>query len=270
VIRQTNSQQTLTIIEQQNTINQQLITDINIADDETLDIICNEDLKLIQKRWGYRFSIDSIILSNFVVLKKKDRLLDIGSGCGIIPIYMSKKGYGNDMLGIEIQEELFGVSQKNILLNHAPNVKFIHGDIKYMEKELKKTPFHVVVANPPYTKRHTGRKSNQTSRVMARYESQLELSTLVSIASTLLFKKGRFYTIYPSKRLGELIYTSKAYRLEPKRIRFVHPSMERPANLFLAEFIKEGGIEIKVEKPLYIYGNDNYTDELQTYYSFKD
>lgn len=103
MIRQTNSQQTLTIIEQQNTINQQLITDINIADDETLDIICNEDLKLIQKRWGYRFSIDSIILSNFVVLKKKDRLLDIGSGCGIIPIYMSKKGYGNDMLGIEIQ-----------------------------------------------------------------------------------------------------------------------------------------------------------------------
>jgi len=270
VIRETDRQQPLTNDNQQAACNHRPITDTCIADDETLDIICNEGLRLIQKRECYRFSIDSIILSNFVVLKKRDRLLDIGSGCGIIPIYMSKKGYGNDMLGIEIQEELFEVSQKNILINDTPNVKFIHGDIKYMERELKRTPFHVVVANPPYTKRHTGRKSNQASRVMARYESQIELSTLVSIASSLLFKKGRFYTIYPSKRLGELIYTAKTYRLEPKRMRFIHPIKEKPANLFLAEFIKEGGIEIKVEKPLYIYDNDNYTDELQTYYSFKD
>ena len=240
------------------------------AVDETLDILCNNRLRMIQKKRGYRFSIDAVILANFITLKKHERVLDIGTGCGIIPIYMAVNGKTNSIIGVEIQEELFDVSQKNILINDTPNVKFIHGDIKYMERELKRTPFHVVVANPPYTKRHTGRKSNQASRVMARYESQIELSTLVSIASSLLFKKGRFYTIYPSKRLGELIYTAKTYRLEPKRMRFIHPSKEKPANLFLAEFIKEGGIEIKVEKPLYIYDNDNYTDELQTYYSFKD
>lgn len=246
------------------------ITDIDIADDETLDILCNERLRLIQKKDGYRFSIDSILLANFVVLKKRDRLLDIGSGCGIIPIYMSKKGYNNNMLGVEIQEELFGASQKNLLLNNVKNVQFMHGDIQIMEKELKRTLFQAVVSNPPYTKRHSGRKSHQNSRIIARYESRLDLLGLISIASSLLSKKGRFYMIYPSKRLGELIYTAKTHRLEPKRLRFIHPRKEKDANLFLAEFVKEGGIEIKVEKPLYIYDNDNYTDELKTYYSFED
>jgi len=242
---------------------------IDVAADETLDILCNDELKLIQKKNGYRFSIDAILLANFVVLKRGDRLLDIGSGCGIIPVYMSKKGYQNGMLGIEIQGNLFDVAQKNASLNSFGNIQFAHNDITLMEKELKKTPFHVVVSNPPYTRKSAGRKSPQSSRHIARYESQLDLSALVSIASSLLFKKGRFYTIYPSKRLSELIYAAKSHKLEPKRLRFVHPRKGERANLFLAEFIKEGGMEVIVEKPLYIYDNDHYTEELQTYYTLK-
>lgn len=245
------------------------ITNIDVAADETLDILCNDELKLIQKKNGYRFSIDAILLANFVVLKGSDRLLDIGSGCGIIPVYMSKKGYQNSMLGVEIQGDLFDVAQKNASINNSGNIQFTHDDITLMEKELKKTPFHVVVSNPPYTRKSTGRKSPQSSRLIARYESQLDLSTLISIASSLLFKRGRFYTIYPSKRLGELIHAAKSHKLEPKRLRFVHPRKGEGANLFLAEFIKEGGMEVMVEKPLYIYDNDHYTEELQTYYTLK-
>lgn len=245
------------------------IANIDIADDESLDIICNDKLRFIQKKDGYRFSIDAILLANFVVMKRGDRLLDIGSGCGIIPVYMSKKGYQNKMLGVEIQKNLFEISQKNALINNCNNIQFVNGDITMMEKTLAKTPFKVIVSNPPYTRKSTGRKSPQTSRLIARHESQLDLSKLISISSTLLFKKGRFYTIYPAKRIGELIYAAKSCKLEPKKFRFIHPRKGEGANLFLAEFIKEGGIQVIVEKPFYIYDNDHYTEELQTYYTLK-
>ncbi len=244
--------------------------DINVANDETLDILCNDKLRLIQKKNGYRFSIDAILLANFVILKKDERLLDVGSGCGIIPVYMARKAHtNNNMTGVEIQKGLFEASRKNAILNNCSNIEFLNGDITKMEKKLKQTPFHVVVSNPPYTRKCTGRASPQTSRFIARYESQLNLAALVSISSSLLFKKGRFYTIYPSKRLGELIHTAKLHKLEPKRLRFVHPRKNQRANLFLAEFIKEGGIEVIVEKPVYIYDNDHYTEEMQTYYTLE-
>ncbi|MCX5812378.1 MAG: methyltransferase [Proteobacteria bacterium] len=240
-----------------------------IADDETLDILCDDEIKIIQKKDGYRFSIDAILLSNFITLKKHERLLDIGTGCGIIPVYMSKKGNKNFMTGIEIQEELFHAAQKNKDLNNCENIQFIHGDIKLFVESLKKTPFHVIVSNPPYTKEHTGRKSPKHSRFIARYESYIDLSILLSASAALLNKKGRFYIIYPSKRLGELIYTAKANKLEPKRLRLIYPKKEKSANLFLAEFTKEGGMEVTIEKPLYIYDNEQYTEEIESYYCLK-
>jgi tRNA1Val (adenine37-N6)-methyltransferase len=242
---------------------------MKIEDDETLDILCNDKLNIIQKKNGYRFSIDAILLSNFITLKKHERLLDIGTGCGIIPVYMSKKGNKNFMTGIEIQEELFQAAQKNKDLNNCENIQFIHGDIKLFIESLRKTSFHVIASNPPYTKEYTGRKSPMYSRFIARYESSIDLSALLSVSSSLLNKKGRFYIIYPSKRFGELIYTAKANRLEPKKLRFIYPKKEKSANLFLAEFIKEGGMEVTIEKPLYIYDNEQYTEEIESYYYLK-
>lgn len=240
-----------------------------IEEDETLDILCNDTLKVIQKKDGYRFSIDAILLSCFVTLKKHETMLDIGTGCGIIPIYMSKRGFPNPMVGIEIQEELFVTAQKNRELNSLQNVQFLYGDVRLLTGILKKTLFHVIVSNPPYTKKHSGRKSPGQSRFIARYESQIDLENLLSISSALLGKKGRLYLVYPSKRFGELVYTAKKHRLEPKRLRFIHPKREETANLFLAEFIKEGGMEVTIEKPLYIYDNDRYTEEIESYYLLK-
>jgi tRNA1Val (adenine37-N6)-methyltransferase len=242
------------------------VIEMKIEGDETLDILCKETLKIIQKKDGYRFSIDAILLSSFVTLKKYETLLDIGTGCGIVPIYMSKKGLSNPMLGIEIQDELFITAQKNKELNKCENVRFMRGDIKLLADTLKKSFFHVIVSNPPYTKERTGRQSPKQSRLIARYESQIDLETLLSISSALLDKKGRLYLIYPSRRLGELVYAAKKHRLEPRRLRFIHPKREETANLFLAELIKEGGTEVTIEKPLYIYDNDRYTEEVESYY----
>jgi len=174
------------------------------------------------------------------------------------------------MFGLEIQEDLYDVALKNRMLSSCDNVTFLHDDIKSCYRTLKKTPFHIVVSNPPYTGERTGRQSPGSSRLVARYESRLNLSDLTSISSALLYKKGRFYVIYPSRRLGEVISTARSNKLEPKRLRFIYPQKEKESNLFLAEFIKEGGIGTTVEKPLYIYENSRYTDEINSYYALED
>jgi len=238
----------------------------NIHRDETLDILCNERLKIIQKKKGYRFSIDAIILANFVTLKRNERALDIGTGCGIIPIYLAVNGKTNRITGVEIQEELYGLALKNKELNGCDNVDFIKGDIREMADSIKNMNFHVVFSNPPFTKENTGRRCPRESRLLARHESTLSLESLLNSASSILRDKGRLYLIYPVRRLGELVYTAKAKRLAPKKIRFIHPRHGEKATLFLIEFIKNGGIEVIVEKPLYIYENIYYTQEIKSYY----
>jgi len=241
-----------------------------IGPDETIDILCQGGLEIIQKKAGYRFSIDPILLANFVRTKKHERILDIGTGCGIIPIYMSRKGCQNEMVGVEIQKDLYEVALKNKMLSSCSNVTYLHDDIKSCFNALKKTPFHVVISNPPYTAERTGRQCPVPSRLVARHESPLSLSDLTSISSALLYKKGRFYVIYPSRRLGELINTARFAKLELKRLRFVYPRKEKGSNLFLAEFMKEGGMGTTVEKPLYIYENGGYTAEIDSYYALEE
>jgi tRNA1Val (adenine37-N6)-methyltransferase len=238
---------------------------------DTFDLLCEEKLKIIQNKNSYRFSIDAFLLANFITLKKSERLLDIGTGCGIIPIYMAKRGLTNSMLGVEIQHDLFSLAIKNKDLNGlSDRIGFLEGDIAKHLHTLRQTPFHVVVSNPPYTRKGSGRTSPGHSRYIARYESKLDLSGLLSAASSLLNKKGRFYIIYPARRLGELISAAGLNRLELKRLRIIHPRRDEGANLFLAEFIKDGGIGVTIEKPLYIYENSHITEEIKKYYTFED
>ena len=236
------------------------------APDETLTPLCHGRLIFIQKKGAYRFSIDPILLSNFVVLKKQERMLDIGTGCGIIPVYMSKRYPGNSITGVEIQKDLFELAKKNVLLNKCENLHILHGDIKNVMTKIDR-PFHVVVANPPYVKKQGGRKSPQRSRQMARYEYSLDLDSLFTVSARLLYTKGRLYLIYPVKRLAELASVASAHRIEPRRLRLVHPRAGEPANLFLIECMKGGGTELKVEPPLYIYEDREYSNEVASYYA---
>ncbi|HOP86037.1 MAG TPA: tRNA1(Val) (adenine(37)-N6)-methyltransferase [Syntrophorhabdaceae bacterium] len=240
----------------------------NFDKDLTLEILCNEKIKIFQRKKGYRFSIDAIILANFVRLKRHEKVLDIGTGCGIIPIYMTKvMGYKNKFIGIEIQKELYELALKNKELNSCENIEFIHDDIKAYVNNFKNITFDAIISNPPYTKEQTGRKCPGQSRLIARHETLLPLESLLNGASKMLKQKGRLYLIYPVKRLGELIWRAQSEKLEAKRIRFVHPRKDKQANLFLVEFVKRGGIELIVEKPLYIYENFYYTEEIQHYYA---
>jgi tRNA1Val (adenine37-N6)-methyltransferase len=235
-----------------------------VSPDETLDVLCSEKLQLIQRKKGYRFSIDSLFLANFVRLRKHERLLDVGTGCGIIPIYLSIMGCTNQLVGIEIQEELFNLAVRNQALNACGNVQFVQGDVKSFHFS---RGFHVVVSNPPYIKENTGRKSPTVERLLARHESLLKMPTLLDIASSsLLGKKGRLYMIYPVSRLAEVLAEARARDLEPRRLRFIHSRAGEPARLFLLECMREGGVEVKVEKPLYVFSEKRYTDEVQGYF----
>jgi tRNA1Val (adenine37-N6)-methyltransferase len=236
------------------------------APDETLTMLCNGRLNFLQKKRAYRFSLDPILLANFITLKSRERMLDIGTGCGIIPIYMSNRYPHNAVTGVEIQKELFDLAVRNLRLNRCENIRFHHGDIRAAAKSLGE-PFHVVVSNPPYVKRNSGRRSPQTSRYVARYESTLDLASLLEISSSLLYPKGRLYLIYPVKRLAELISRASMLGLEPRRLRLVHPRNNEPANLVLLECVKDGGVELKVERPLCILSDGKYTEEVELYYS---
>ena len=242
-----------------------------VENDETADVLCDEQLTIIQKKRGYRFSIDAILLASFVRVRKHERLLDIGSGCGIIPIYMAKKGYMNDMIGIELQKTLFDTAQKNRVINHCEDhVRFINADIADVLEDMKKDPFQVIVANPPYTKRHSGRICPEESRLLARHEEKLDIESLTTAVSKLLSKKGRFYTIYPARRLAELVTAAQSKKLALKKLRVVYPRQAEEANLILAEFLKEGGPGVAIEKPLYVYNGSALSDEVKKYYSFED
>ncbi len=242
-----------------------------VEKDETLDILCNERLMVIQKKRGYRFSIDAILLASFVRLRKYERMLDIGSGCGIIPIYIAGKGCTNDMTGVELQKGLFDAAQKNRIINYCEHhVRFINADIMTVISELKKDPFQVIVSNPPYTRRHSGRICPDESRFLARCEERLDIEMLTTAASSLLCKKGRFYIIYPAQRLGELICAAQSRKLALKKLRIVYPRQNEKANLILAEFLKDGGTGVTIEQPLYVYSGETMSDEVKKYYSFED
>ncbi len=236
-----------------------------LSSDETLDTLCGKRLRVIQKREGYRFSIDPLLLANFVTLKKNETLLDVGTGCGIIPLYLAMKGCKNRLVGIEIQDELYDLSLRNRRLNDYANVEFTRGDVRTSCKDLGF--FHVVVSNPPYVREKTGRKSPRESRSVARSEMSLDLAALMTVASSVLFTRGRLYLIYPAKRLAEVVHESRNKHLEPKRLRLVHSRTEEPAVLCLFECVKNGGVHLKVEPPLYIYSDHVYTEEVKAYYA---
>ena len=236
----------------------------SVRNDETLDILCNEKVRVIQKKRGYRLSMDPLLLGNFITLKQKETLLDVGTGCGIIPIYLAAKGHANRLVGIEIQDELHELSLRNKELNRCSHVEFIKGDIRSRRKDLG--CFHVMVSNPPYVKERAGRRNPAPSRLVARSETTLDLPALMSIAASMLFTHGRLYVIYPAKRLAELVYESKSRHLEPKRLRLIHSRRGEPAVLALVECVKDGGSHMLVEPPLYIFSGDDYTQEVKGYY----
>ena len=236
----------------------------------TLDGI--RDIRLYQSKTGYRFSVDALLLFSFVNLKYANKIVDLGAGSGIVGLLLAKKYPEAEVTLLELQEGLFKLSKKNILLNSLGNrVSAIKCDIRKLPEGLiaggRCPRFDLAVSNPPFRKPLSGRLNIDKERAVARHEIEIDLKGLLKAASGLLRARGRFCMVYHPLRLPELMAELKRVKLEPKRLRFVHGNTKAEAKMLLLEAVKDGRPGLKVETPLFVYKEDGgYTEEMEGIY----
>jgi len=223
----------------------------SLSDDETLDTFYDGKLQVIQKKKGYRFSIDAVLLSQFVKIRKDERVIDLGTGCGILPLLLSQVTKARSFVGVEIQGGLAECAKKNVLLNHLEDrISILRQDFRELRNTLPPGSFDVVLSNPPYRKYRSGRINPSVEKAIARHEMRGTLEELISVVSYLLPAKGRCYFIFPAMRTVDLLLALRSRKLEPKRLQFVHSRLGEDAKFILTESIKASGVELKVSAPL--------------------
>ena len=229
----------------------------------TTDSLFRGRLQIIQKKKGYRYSIDAAILAQHIGLKATDTAVDLGTGCGVIPLILSFQTPSAHIYGIEIQKDMAELASRNVRLNHMEGrITIVHADMKDFESYLTPATADVVFSNPPYRKALSGRINPEVERAVARHEIKACLSDVVSVAERLLKPSGRFVVIYPAERLIDLVLHMRVSKLEPKRLRFIHPKQYSGAIRAIAEGIKYGNPGLEVDPPIIIYrAEGGYTDE---------
>jgi tRNA1Val (adenine37-N6)-methyltransferase len=235
------------------------------VDSTTQDFFFDGRLCLKQPLKGYRYSIDSVILASALHPKAGDAVVDLGTGCGIIPLILAFRRSGIRIWGVELQEELAAVAEANVRENGmASRVTVFCADMRHLRPERFGAPVDMVVSNPPYRQGRSGRVNPDTQRALARHEIAITLLDLVRVGRRLLKTGGRFVTIYAAHRMAELISCMRAERIEPKRLRSIHSSHGQDAHWVLVEGRCGGKTGIAITPPLVVYGEDgNYTEEAQ-------
>ena len=224
---------------------------------ETLDTFFDGKLQIIQKKKGYRFSVDAILLSQVTKIRKNENVIDLGTGCGILPLLLSQSTKANFLVGVEIQKGLAECAEKNVFLNHLGNrISILKQDFRGLKRTFPPGSFDVVLSNPPYRRYRTGRINPSMEKAIARHEIKGTLGDLISIASYLLPPKGRCYLIFPALRTVDLLVALRGAKLEPKRLQFVHPRIAEEAKFILIESIKDSGAELKIMDPLILHEAD--------------
>ncbi len=221
------------------------------AADETLETFFNGRLRVIQKKRGYRFSIDTLLISQFIRIRNNERVIDLGTGCGILPLILSRTTKAGSFVGVEIQKGLVQCARKNVMLNHLDSlILILHQDFKKLDRIFPADSFDVVISNPPYRKSLSGRLNPSMEKAIARHELKGTLEDLITISSYLLHHKGRCYLIFPASRAIDLLVGLRKQSLEPKRLQFVYPRLEETAKFVMVEAIKSSGVELKIISPL--------------------
>ncbi|HPK54243.1 MAG TPA: tRNA1(Val) (adenine(37)-N6)-methyltransferase [Smithellaceae bacterium] len=238
-------------------------------DEETLDTILDGRLRIFQRKNGYRFSLDAVLLAHFVSLKSKGRAVDLGTGSGVIPLILAARFPQVCWTGLEIQEEMATRAERSIRLNCLQDrIRIVQGDARCIKDILPAHSFDAVIFNPPYRKINSGKINPLAEKAIARHELQGSLDDFLQSAKYLLKPTGRVFTIYPAERLAELVFVFRACDIEPKRMKFVFSDAESLAEFVLAEGRLGSREELKVEPPLIIYGKDRmYTLQMQNIFS---
>jgi tRNA1Val (adenine37-N6)-methyltransferase len=224
--------------------------EFKIHEDETLD--GPYGLKIIQKKHGYRYSQDSLQLVDFAGVKRNDEIIDLGTGCGVIALILAKRGLGRRIVGLEVQKELVELARRNVILNgFSGKIEIVEGNIRRIKSLFSPNSFDYVITNPPYIEVKGGFIGPESQKAIARHEILCDMKDILEAMHYLLKSLGRGACVYPASRFGELILKAKRKRLEPKRVRFIHPNPTDPAELVMVEFIKEGKNRLEIAPPLF-------------------
>ena len=238
---------------------------------ERVDNLQIDNLKIIQNTEGFRFGIDSVLLTEFCKdLKLNSEIIDFGCGNGILGLLLSKKINPKKIIGIEIQEEVANLANRNIKLNSLENIfSVLNKNVKdlILSENNFKNKFDAVITNPPYKRLETGINSQNKIQLISRFEMYASLEDWIEASAYCLKDKASLYMVYRVDRLTELIKILNKYNLEIKRMRFVHSKINDQSNLVLIKAVKGAGVFLKIENPLIIYNDDGtYTDEVMEIY----
>ncbi len=228
-----------------------------------------KDLKIIQDSDMFNFSLDSVLLPNFVTINKKiDKILDIGCGNAPIPLILSTKTNAH-IIGVEIQESVYKLAKESIKINNKEDrITIINDDINDYYKKCETDTFDVITCNPPFFKYRESSNLNKSDyKTIARHEVKLNLSELFMIAKKLLKNNGVIAIVHRPERFLEVVEEMKKNNIEPKRVQFIYPKRNMDANIMLIEGSKNGNPGLKVLPPIYTHlDNGDYTDEVKKYF----
>jgi len=240
-----------------------------LREDETLDDLQLKGIHVIQKKDAFRFGVDAVLLANFAKVRRNAKVVDLCTGTGIIPFILAGKTYASDIIGVEIQEEFVNMANRSVQYNNLENrVKFVSGDLKELELIKSIPKVDVVTVNPPYKLHNSGLINLNDKNAIARHEICCTLDDVIVACRILLKDGGRMYMVHRPDRLADILCTMRKHRIEPKRIRMVHPSVNKAPNIVLIEGQRDGGAFLKWESPLYVHTEDGgYTQEIIDMYN---
>ncbi len=242
---------------------------VEIKEFERVDDLHRNGYMLIQDPKRFCFGVDAVLLSGFAKAAKGDRVLDLGTGTGVIPILMEAKTNAAHFIGLEIQEESAQMAQRSVALNGLEDkIDIVCGDIKEADKIFKAASFDVITTNPPYMNTGGGIQNDFSPKAIARHEVLCTLDDIARVSSRLLKFGGKLYMVHRPHRITDILCTLRQYKLEPKVIRFVHSYQGKEPVMVLVEAARSGKPMTKVLPPLIVYNEDgSYTDEIiEIYY----
>lgn len=232
--------------------------------DEQLEDLRLGGLSLIQKKRGFRFGVDAVILADFAAAKKKDTVLDLGTGSGIIPILIANNFSPKKVVGVEILPHYAEMAARSVSLNNLQSCEIIAGD--YREAVFPPCSFSLVVSNPPYKKAGSGAVSTDQDMALAKCEINATLEDVIKAAAYYLMPGGRFCMVLRPERLSDSVCLMRRFGLEPKRLRMVESNSGKAPSLFLIEGLKGGKSGIKILSPLVIFENGGESAEIKKIY----
>ena len=242
----------------------------NLLPGERIDDLQRNGYKIIQNPQKFCFGMDAVLLSGFARVKPGEDCLDLGCGNGIIPLLLSAKTQGRQFAGLEIQSYSADLARRSVALNHLEErIRIVEGDIRGASGIFGASSFHVVTSNPPYMTAQHGIPNPDEAKLIARHEILCTLEDVIRESARLLVPGGRFYLVHRPFRLAEILSLMVQYRIEPKRMRLVHPYVDREPNMVLLEGLRGGRPRMTVEKPLIVFREPGkYTEEITEVYGY--